>query len=208
MIESAKHPIRRIEGDNAGRPQAAAPGAGPSEAAGRYRAESPNKRFRTGEREIAGEAIKDVNGNNFTKALADLDTWSQRYRESDYQDDRSYYYVLARNGAQQPGKVLEAAAPLVAKPEANSLDDPRQMILVLYLTSVNAQKLANPTREQSATARAAARGLLDSVPAYFTPENRPATTTTADWMKARTDLETAARTNAAGVRRAALNMHH
>ena len=152
------------------------------------------KRFRTGESAIAGEAIKDVNASNFAKALADLDTWSQRYRESDYQDDRSYYYVLAHNGAQHPGKVLEAAAPLVAKPEANSLDDPRQMILVLYLTSVNAQKLANPTREQSATARAAAHGLLDSAPAYFTPENRPATTTAEDWMKARIGLETAART--------------
>ena len=68
------------------------------------------------------------------------------------------------------------------------------MILVLYLTSLNAQKLANPTREQSATARAAARSLLDSVPAYFTPGNRPAATTTADWMKARTDLESVAAT--------------
>jgi len=152
------------------------------------------RRFLPGERDIAGEAIKDVNDNHFAKALADLDTWSQRYRESDYQDDRSYYYVLAHNGMGQPGKVLEAAAPLVAKAGQNSFDDPRQMILVLYLTSVNAQKLPNPTREQSATARTAARSLLDSVPAYFTPENRPATTTTADWMKARTDLEAAART--------------
>ena len=62
------------------------------------------KRFRgQGERAIAGEVIKDVNGNNFTKALADLDTWSERYRESDYQDDRSYYYALAHNGA-APGR--------------------------------------------------------------------------------------------------------
>ncbi len=158
-----------------------------------------DKRFRnSGERDIAGEVIKDVNSNNFGKALADLDTWSQRYRDSDYKEDRLYYYVLAHNGLQQPAKVLETAAPLVAKAGENSFDDPRQMILVLYLASLNAQKLPNPTREQFATGQTAARHLLDTVPGYFTPENRPPATSSADWMKARTDLEAAARTTLRG----------
>jgi len=184
-----------------GAPRHDAPRPSPVETGGTQKPDRPpasvinrDKRFRAGERTIAGEVIKDVNGNNFAKALVDLDSWTQHYHESDYQDDRAYYYVLAHNGMQQPGKVLEAAAPLVAKTGGNSFDDPRQMILVLYLASVNAQKLPSPTREQTVTARTAARSLLDSVPAYFTPENRPPSTTNTDWMKARTDLETAART--------------
>jgi hypothetical protein len=138
--------------------------------------------------------IKDVNSNNFAKALANLDAWTQRYRDSEYRDDRSYYYVVAHNGLQQPAKVLETAAPLISRAGETSLDDPRQIILVLYLASVNAQKIAQPTREQIATGQAAARTLLETVPAYFTPENRPPATTSADWTKARTDLEAAART--------------
>ena len=151
------------------------------------------KKFRPGERTIAAEVAKDINGNNFVKALVDLDTWSQRFGESDFEDDRSYYSVLALNGVGQPGEVLKAAAPLLAKAGANTLDDPRQLILVFYLASLNAQKLTHRTREQTATARDAARSLLDAVPVYFTSENRPPTTTAADWTKARTDLEAAAR---------------
>ena len=176
-------------------------GTRPAPEAGTQKPERPpasvigrDKKFHAGERDIAWEVMKDINGNNFNKALVDLDSWTRHYRESDYQDDRAYYYVLAHNGIEQPAKVLESAAPLVAKAKENGLDDPRQMILVLYLTSVNAQKLPSPTREQRTMARAAATGLLESVPSYFTPENRPSTTSTADWMKARTDIETAART--------------
>jgi len=156
------------------------------------------KRFHSGEREIAGEVIKDVNSSNFAKALANLDAWSQRYRDSEYKDDRLYYYVVAHNGLQQSTKVLEAAAPLVARAGETSLDDPRQIILVLYLASVNAQKVTHPTREQFSTGQAAARTLLETVPGYFTPENRPPATSTADWTKARTDLEAAARTTLKG----------
>jgi hypothetical protein len=150
------------------------------------------KRFRPGEREVAGEVVKDIGGYNFPKALLDLDAWSQRYRDSDYRDDRLYYYVLAHNGMLEPAKVLDAAAPLVARIADNTLEDPRQMILVLYLASLNIGKVQSPTREQFVTARAAAHQLLDTVPQYFTPENRPSTTSNNDWTKARTDLEATA----------------
>lgn len=159
-----------------------------------------DKRFHAGEREIAGEVIKDVNSNNFAKALANLDAWSQRYHESEYKDDRSYYYVVAHNGLQQSAKVLETAAPLVSRAGETSLDDPRQIILVLYLASVNAQKVTHPTREQFTTGQTAARTLLETVPGYFTPENRPPATSTADWAKARADLEAAARITLRGQR--------
>ena len=33
---------------------------------------------------------------NPTKALADLETWKQKYPNSDFKDDREVYYIAAR----------------------------------------------------------------------------------------------------------------
>ena len=68
-----------------------------------------------GEFDIYNEVIKDVSTNNFAKALTDLDTWKQKYPNSDYKDDREVLYVQAYNGAKQPAKALDTAAPLVAR---------------------------------------------------------------------------------------------
>jgi len=151
------------------------------------------KHFHAGEREIAGEVVGDVTRNDFTKALKDLDKWTERYHESEYQDDRQYYYVVAHNGLAHPAKVLESAMPLVSKGAEARLDDPRQLILALYLAVLNSEKISGATQQQRTVARGAARGLLDSVPKYFTPENRPSGTSMEDWTKARTDLEATAR---------------
>ncbi|HEY2012844.1 MAG TPA: DUF6600 domain-containing protein, partial [Bryobacteraceae bacterium] len=88
-----RDPAKPVAGSDGGRRKPEPPvGPGPI---------TRDKKFRTsGEREIAGEVMKDVNSSNFVKALADLDIWSQRYRESDYRDDRQYYYVVAHNGMQ------------------------------------------------------------------------------------------------------------
>jgi hypothetical protein len=136
----------------------------------------------------------DVSRNDFVKAVKDLDRWTERYHDSEYQDDRQYYYVVAQDGLRQPLKVLEAATPLVARGNEVRLEDPRQLILALYLAVLNSEKIEKLTQQQRSIARGAARSLLESVPKYFTPENRPAGTSAADWTKARTDLEATAHT--------------
>ena len=47
--------------------------------------------------------------------LKDLDTWSQKYPESDYKDDRSYHDIQAYNGTNQPARVLEIGSQLMAR---------------------------------------------------------------------------------------------
>lgn len=153
------------------------------------------KKFRKpGESEVATEAIQNVEGRHFARALTALDTWAQKYADSDFKADRLYYYVLTYNGLEQPGKAVDTATQLLANGAVNTLQDPRQMILALYLTSLNIQKIPYPTRDQFLTGQTAARNLLEFVPTYFTQENKPLETSRDDWTKAQTDLESAAKT--------------
>jgi hypothetical protein len=153
------------------------------------------KKFKKpGEYEVATEAIQSVESRQFTKALTALDTWTQKYADSDFKADRLYYYVLAYNGVEKPAKVVDTATQLLESGAENTLQDPRQMILALYLTSLSIQKLPYPTHDQFTTGQTAARNLLEFVPAYFTDANKPPDTSHADWSKAQTDLETTAKT--------------
>ena len=80
--------------------------------------------------------------------------------------------------AREGGGHRRAAA---AKPVTETFEDPMQALSVLYVTVTNFQKLTRPTRDQSATARTAARELLELLPTCFTAERRPAVMTAADW---------------------------
>lgn len=154
-----------------------------------------SKEFRDAEeRRLVSEVIKDVGSNSFSKALTDLENWSQKYHESDYRDDRLYYYIVTYNGLHQASKVVDSATQLLSTDVRVAFQDQRQMILALYLTSVNVQKLPRLSLEQYNTGRTAARNLQDFVAGYFTPGNRPADTSVADWAKARRELESAAET--------------
>ena len=114
----------------------------------------------------------------------------QRYHETEYADERVYYYMLAYNGLNQPAKVVDTwRATDVLKPVSETFEDPMQALSVLYVTVTNFQKLSRPTRDQSATARAAAKELLAILPTCFTAEHRPAVMNAADWAKSRSDLE-------------------
>ena len=176
----------------------------------RYRNTPPvrEKKFRKpAEQEVATEAIKDVTANRFAKALPELDAWSQKYEESDYKADRLYYYILAYNGVQQPAKVMDTTARLLSGGLENTLDDPRQMILSLYLASLNIQKIPYPSHDQFSAGQTAARNLLEFVPTYFTEANRPSGTSAEDWSKAQSDLEVTARTTLSALSKRRSNTH-
>src|SRR6185503_14691499 len=68
-----------------------------------------------GEFEIYNQAIKDA--NNPAQQLKDLDTWTQKYPESDFKDDRAYLYMQAYSKIQppQPLKVIEYGKQLIDK---------------------------------------------------------------------------------------------
>jgi hypothetical protein len=152
----------------------------------------------TGEYDIYNEVIKDVTGNNFAKAITDLDTWKQKYPDSEYKDERTFFYIQAYNGANQPGKVLDTTAQLMSTDYKSSLD-PKYVLQALYFASLNAAKVSasnstvTPTPDELATGQKAARDLLDYTKGYFAPEKKPANVSEADWSKGRSDLDTVAR---------------
>src|ERR1035438_8385587 len=128
-----------------------------------------------GEYDIYNQTIKDA--ATPATLLKDLDTWAQKYPDSDWKDDRLYYYVTAYNGTNQPAKVLEVGAQLMARDLKTVYPDPKvaQYILtVLYMTAVNIQKLPAATPEQFATGGQAARQLQEYVPTFFAAANKPA----------------------------------
>ncbi|HKX00033.1 MAG TPA: hypothetical protein VJN43_19985 [Bryobacteraceae bacterium] len=139
------------------------------------------------EYDLYTQVIKDA--ANPAKQLQSLDTWAQKYPESDFKDDRAYFYLSAYNGTNQPAKVTETAAGLLDKDLKTAFQDPRQVVSILYLTALNIQKLPNPTAEQLATGQKAARQLLDFTPTYFTADKKPAGTSDADWANARNQLD-------------------
>ena len=153
----------------------------------------PQKKVKDqGEYDIYNNVLKDAGAQTWPKLLQDLDTWAQKYPDSDYKDDRLYYYVQGYSGANQPGKELDTAGQLMAKDLKTVFKDPKQVLTVLYMTCVNIQKDPAPTAEQTAIGEKAAHDLLDFVPTYFVKANMPDKTSDADWAKTGKDLETLA----------------
>jgi hypothetical protein len=144
----------------------------------------------TQEYDLFNNVIKDIQSQNFAKAITDLDTWKTKYPDSDYKDDRMYYYIQAYNGAKQPAKVLEAAQQLMQRDLATVFPkDPKMILGAYYQTSIAITAIRDPSPDQVATAQKAAKALLDYAPTYFTAANKPAGMDDAAWNKARTDLE-------------------
>jgi hypothetical protein len=164
-----------------------------AQAAGGQPAAQPEKKVKDqGEYDIYNAVL--TNAANPAKQLQDLDTWAQKYPDSDYKDDRLYYYLLAYNATNQPAKVLDVGAQLLAKEDLKAIfKDPaqgaQQILTVYYQVTVNTSKIAAPTAAELATGEKAARALRANVPVFFTADRKPAGTTDAAWTEARTNLE-------------------
>jgi hypothetical protein len=153
----------------------------------------PQKKVKDqGEYDIYNNVLKDAGAQTWPKLLQDLDTWAQKYPESDYKDDRLYYYVQGYSGGGQFGKELDVAGQLLAKDLKAVFPDPKQVLTVLYMTCVSVQKAPAPTADETAAGEKAAHALVDFVPMYFVAANKPANTSDADWTKTGKDLDTLA----------------
>lgn len=153
-------------------------------------AAQPEKKLKdTQEYDLFNDVIKDIQAQNFTKAITDLDTWKTKYPDSDYKDDRQYYYIQAYSSAKQPAKALEAGQALMQKDLTKALKDPKMILGAYYQTAIAITGIKDPTPDQVATAQKAAKSLMDYAPTYFTAANKPAGMDDAAWAKARTDLE-------------------
>jgi len=135
--------------------------------------------------DIYNEVTKDFGAANFSKALTDLERWSEKYPDSEFKDDRQGLYVQAYAGANQMAKVLDAAVVLLATDRFASAN-PASVIRVLYAAVTAIQRVPEPSPQQLATAAKAA-GLLDTY--NIAPEGVSA----AIWASTRADLRMAAK---------------
>ena len=173
--------------------------AAPPDAHAQAPAAAQKKYKDNGEYNVFNDVVKDIQANNSAKAVTDLDTWTQKYPESDYKDDRLYYYMQAYSKANppQPGKVVDYGAQLMMKDLKTTFSDPQQgpgmVVSILYLVTASAPAIPNPTPDQMALGEKAAHELLDYLPTFFAADKKPANTTDQAWTQARTQLETAAK---------------
>lgn len=156
-----------------------------------------------GEFEIYNQVVKDA--GEPAKQLADLENWTRRYRNSDYDDDRSVLYMQAYSKLNHPDKVVEQGAKLISKGLAQIFADPAygptQILNVLYLTTVSGQLLRNPHNPEAAAITTAAHGLRDYTPVFFVAERKPANMSAGDWQQARIFMDDAARKTLAAAAR-------
>lgn len=150
-----------------------------------------------GEYDIYNEVIKDTNPMNAKKLLTDLDTWTQKYPTTDFKEERTYYYLQAYAGTNQPAKVLEVSKELMTdgldtlKKDLGSINT-GWVLQTLFLTSRNAAILAatgQPTPDQLDQGTKAAHMLADYGKEYFVAANKPATLTDANWAQGLKQVE-------------------
>jgi len=144
------------------------------------------KKYKEGEFDIYSAAAKDVGARNFAQAIKELDTWKQKFAETDFKTERQTLYILAYSGAGQFDNTVDAAAPLIASGVDTVFPDPKdgpaQAIQVLFAAATAIVRLPNPTADQLATAGKAAQQLLDY-------NRKPAGLSDDDWGKARAQLQ-------------------
>jgi hypothetical protein len=150
--------------------------------------DKPKKELKAGEYDLYNEVAKDINTNNFAKAIIDLDTWSQRFPDTDYKDDRAGFYVQAYTATNQPAKALGTAEGLISRDLATVFPGPTgqpTIIRFLYNVVFAISHDPNPSPNEMAVGEKAARQLM----AYDTPI---AGVSPADWEKARAGMKEAA----------------
>jgi hypothetical protein len=152
------------------------------------------KNYKPGEFDIYSAAAKDVVGGNFAQALKDLDTWKQKFPDTDFKNERQVLYVQAYSGAGQFDKTVDAAAPMIAAGVDTVFSDPKdagQAIRVLFTAATAIVRIADPSAEQLAIADKAAHQLLDYNRKPLGADGKPISDTA--WNDARNQLQPPAR---------------
>jgi hypothetical protein len=131
------------------------------------------------EYDLFDSANKEQNAN--TK-LQILNNWKQKYPASDFKVDRQETIMTTYQAMGNAKEMLNAAKELV------SLD--AKSVKGLYWINLLTVSLQDKSPEALDAGDSAAKGLLDAIPVFFDPANKPATTSDDVWKKSRTDMET------------------
>ena len=118
---------------------------------------------------------------DLTKKVQLLNTWKEKYPESDFKEDRQLIYIQTYQGLQQGDNMLTAAKDLLAM-------DPKSVPALYYITLLTVS-LNNTAPDRLDLGEKAARGLIASLDDTFKPEKKPANVTEDQWKNERNKLE-------------------
>jgi hypothetical protein len=152
-------------------------------------AQSQKKVKDQGEYDLFNAVNKDTDP---AKKIQDLNAWADKYPDSDYKNDRLLLFMQAYSQAKppQPDKVVQVGGQLMANDVKTIFaDNPQQILTTYLLPSMSITGIPNPTQEQLATGEKAAHELLGYTDTFFAASKKPATTSDADWTKARAQVE-------------------
>lgn len=118
---------------------------------------------------------------NPAKRLEFLNTWKEKYTETDYKKERLLFYLTTYVQLNQPAKVIETAKSILEI-------DPKDFTSLYYISLLTVTQ-----NDMSAgaldTGEKASQGMLANLDTTFAKEKKPAPTSDADWTKARNDME-------------------
>jgi len=127
--------------------------------------------------------IKEQDAN---KKLGLLNSWKEKYPASDYSAERLQILLTTYSGLHQPEKVIATGNELLQA-------DPKNLTALILMTS-NVQGLTKPAPDDLNAGEKASNGLVSNLDTFFSNDKKPATTTEADWAKAKSQTETLAHT--------------
>jgi tetratricopeptide (TPR) repeat protein len=124
---------------------------------------------------------KEADGN---KALGLLNTWKQKYAETDFKEERIQLYLRTYQKLNQGENMLKTAEEWMGM-------NPKVLEPMWWATLLTVS-LNNTAPDRLALGEKASRGVLAHVESELTAAKRPPATSEADWEKQRTALSTQA----------------
>jgi tetratricopeptide (TPR) repeat protein len=118
---------------------------------------------------------------NNTKKLELLNSWREKYPETDFKVLRLQHFLFTYRDLNQPAKMMETAKQMLA---INPKD-----IQAMYWVCTLSTTLPKPDADDFDQAEKAANSLVANVQQTFAADKRPQTTNEADWNKAKADLQ-------------------
>lgn len=122
------------------------------------------------------------------KKLDLLNSWKEKYPDSDFAALRRLSFLQVYADMQRPGDVLTQAQEILAK-DAN---DPPAVLQALSKILTAIFVVQNPTPDQLTEAQTAANQVLSNADTLFSAANKPATMTDAQWDTAKKQMLTLA----------------
>jgi len=112
-----------------------------------------------------------------------LNTWTDKYPQTDYSQERNQYYMVTL--AQLAGTDPNARKQLIDKAEEVLKTDPNNFTALAYITTWGPQLAGTPTPDQLSEIESAAHTMLDNIDKQFAPDKKPANLSADQWSQAK-----------------------